>query len=386
MSPKFQVYKDSAKRTRFRIRANNNQIVAVGEAYERYASCIKGIESVKRNCNAEIEDLTVEDGPKLPNPKYQIFKDNVGKLRFHLKAANGEIIAKSEGYESREGCLNGIDVIRHCADAEVDDPYAKKSVPAGVLKEKIEKPATAKSTPPKTVLEEKLPEVKVDTPSTPVLPAEKVPKLQLPSEKPEVMLPEIDTKTPKLKAPEIHAAEVKTPEVKIPEVKTPEIEIPELNASEIKAPDLEVPKVKAPEIEIPETAIPMPEVKPVPLTAVKETAFQELGSGETKLELDLPPDNVAKGDKIALKGRLFWTNNGRGVPGAKIRIYERDRSILGKDYLAYGLTGEDGSFSLDWKARPLSWRKTTGDIYAEFNGNERANPSKSNPCTINIRT
>ena len=133
MSPKFQVYKDASRRTRFRIRANNNQIVAVGEAYERYASCIKGIESVKRNCNAEIEDLTVEGGPTLPNPKYQIFKDNVGKLRFHLKAANGEIIAKSEGYESREGCLNGIDVVRHCADAEVDDPFAlKKSAPASV--------------------------------------------------------------------------------------------------------------------------------------------------------------------------------------------------------------------------------------------------------------
>lgn len=362
MSPKFQVYKDASRRTRFRIRANNNQIVAVGEAYERYASCIKGIESVKRNCNAEIEDLTVEGGPTLPNPKYQVFKDNVGKLRFHLKAANGEIIAKSEGYESKEGCLNGIDVLRHCADAKVDDPFArKKSAPARISKGKLQKPSKPTPKPPKTVKEEKLPELKAEAPATPVLPVEKELKLRLPSEKPEVMLPGIGTKAPELKAPEIHAPTLKVPELEIPELKTPKLETPE-------------------------TTFATPETKPMAPTPVKQETIQDLGSGETKLELYSPPENIAKGDKIALKGRLFWSNTGKGVPGAKIRIYERDRSIFGKDYLAYGSTGEDGSFSLDWKARPLSWRKTTGDIYAEFGGNERANPSKSSIHTIKIRT
>jgi len=347
MSPKFQVYKDASRRTRFRIRANNNQVVAVGEAYERYASCIKGIESVKRNCNAEIEDLTVEGGPKLPNPKYEIFKDNVGKLRFHLKAANGEVIAKSEGYESREGCLNGIDVLRHCADAEVDDPFAlKKSAPASISKGKLKKPSKPTPKPPKTVKEEKLPEVKAEAPATPVLPVEKEPKLKLPSEKPEVMLPGIET----------------------------------------KAPVIVVPEVTTPELKTLEPAFATQEVKPMEPTPVKQEIIQDVGSGETKLELYSPPENLAKGDRIALKGRLFWSNTGRGVPGAKIRIYERDRSIFGKDYLAYGLTGDDGSFSIDWKARPLSWRKTTGDIYAEFGGNERANPSKSTIHTIKIRT
>ena len=34
--------------------------------------------------------------------KFEISKDKSGKFRFHLKAANGEIIAASQGYETRE--------------------------------------------------------------------------------------------------------------------------------------------------------------------------------------------------------------------------------------------------------------------------------------------
>jgi uncharacterized protein YegP (UPF0339 family) len=33
--------------------------------------------------------------------KLEILKDHAGKSRFHLKAPNGEIIAASQGYETR---------------------------------------------------------------------------------------------------------------------------------------------------------------------------------------------------------------------------------------------------------------------------------------------
>ena len=33
--------------------------------------------------------------------KFEISKDRAGKFRFHLKAPNGEIIAASQGYESK---------------------------------------------------------------------------------------------------------------------------------------------------------------------------------------------------------------------------------------------------------------------------------------------
>jgi uncharacterized protein YegP (UPF0339 family) len=40
--------------------------------------------------------------------KYEVFQDIQGKYRFRLKAANYEIIAVSEAYDTKESCINGI--------------------------------------------------------------------------------------------------------------------------------------------------------------------------------------------------------------------------------------------------------------------------------------
>lgn len=54
-NPKFEVYKDKAGEFRFRLKATNGQIIAVGEGYKALASCLNGIESVKKNApDAEI--------------------------------------------------------------------------------------------------------------------------------------------------------------------------------------------------------------------------------------------------------------------------------------------------------------------------------------------
>lgn len=47
--PKFEVYMDKAGEFRFRLKATNGQIIAVGEGYKALASCLNGIESVKKN-------------------------------------------------------------------------------------------------------------------------------------------------------------------------------------------------------------------------------------------------------------------------------------------------------------------------------------------------
>ena len=47
--PKFEVYADKAGEFRFRLKATNGQIIAVSEGYKAMASCLNGIESVKKN-------------------------------------------------------------------------------------------------------------------------------------------------------------------------------------------------------------------------------------------------------------------------------------------------------------------------------------------------
>ena len=47
--PKFEVYTDKAGEFRFSLKATNGQVIATSEGYKKMASCLKGIESVKKN-------------------------------------------------------------------------------------------------------------------------------------------------------------------------------------------------------------------------------------------------------------------------------------------------------------------------------------------------
>lgn len=54
-NPKFEVYEDKAGEYRFRLTATNGQTIAVSEGYKAKASCLNGVESVKKNApDAEI--------------------------------------------------------------------------------------------------------------------------------------------------------------------------------------------------------------------------------------------------------------------------------------------------------------------------------------------
>jgi len=47
--PKFEVYQDKAGEFRFRLKAKNGEVIATSEGYKAKASCLNGVESVKKN-------------------------------------------------------------------------------------------------------------------------------------------------------------------------------------------------------------------------------------------------------------------------------------------------------------------------------------------------
>ena len=136
VNTKFQIYKDKAEKYRFRLRAPNNKIVTVGEAYESKAGCLKGVNAVKTYCGSEIEDLTKAEEKK-PVPKFQLYKDRNEKYRFHLMAPNYEIVAVSEAYLSHAGCLNGIHAVKNYCDADIEDMTIEKTTEPPHLHEEI---------------------------------------------------------------------------------------------------------------------------------------------------------------------------------------------------------------------------------------------------------
>ena len=334
--PKFQVYKDASGKFRFRLIAGNNQIVAVGEAYEKHASCINGIRSIQKNCGAEIEDLTSKN-KKVPNPKYQIYKDTAGKFRFRLKASNGEIIAEGESYESKEGCLNGIQVVRSSCDAEIEDlSIAKKANEENVGSVKTEETTSSSETAPKLV---------------PV--SEKVNEIEA---------------TPKIEASDVSSSTVTT-------AKTEGV-LPSPQAEAVlPAPKTESALPESIKEETPQAA---------PISIAKTEAPLSSGTIETTLELYAMSDNITKGNDVSFQGMLSETGSGKGISGADIRIYEI-KSIFGDDWLAVGRTNQDGTFKISWKARSITWRKSAVNIYAKFIGNEKAKSSKSviKPLKVN---
>ena len=59
--PKFEIYTDKKGEFRYRLKATNGQIIAVGEAYKAKKSCLGGVESVRKNAaNGKI----VKEEPK----------------------------------------------------------------------------------------------------------------------------------------------------------------------------------------------------------------------------------------------------------------------------------------------------------------------------------
>ena len=114
------VVKKTATGIKFDLKAANGQVIATSEVYTSEAACMNGIESVKKNSVAGVEDQTVEGYEVLKHTKFEIYKDKAGEFRFRLKAKNGEIIATSEGYKAMDSCKNGIESVKKNApEAEI---------------------------------------------------------------------------------------------------------------------------------------------------------------------------------------------------------------------------------------------------------------------------
>lgn len=105
---KFEIKKRTDGEYQFNLKASNGQIILTSEGYAAKSSCLKGVESVKKNA--------AED------KRYDRKMSTNGKWYFNLKASNGEVIGTSEMYESEKARENGISSVKKNApDALVNE-------------------------------------------------------------------------------------------------------------------------------------------------------------------------------------------------------------------------------------------------------------------------
>jgi uncharacterized protein YegP (UPF0339 family) len=108
MPGKFEVYKDKGGEFRFRLKAANGQNILSSEGYKTKASCMNGVESVKKNSQSP------DRFAKKTTPS--------GKFRFNLTSTNGQTVGTSQSYASDSGCRNGMKSVAECAPgANLDD-------------------------------------------------------------------------------------------------------------------------------------------------------------------------------------------------------------------------------------------------------------------------
>ena len=127
MAGKFVVITAKNGEYTFNLKASNGEVIlTASETYTTMSACENGIASVKKNSSVHIEDQTRDESQK--HPKYELYKDKGGEFRFRLKAANGEIIGKSEGYKAKASAKKGIaSIAKNAPDAPivVIEPEAK---------------------------------------------------------------------------------------------------------------------------------------------------------------------------------------------------------------------------------------------------------------------
>ena len=119
MMGKFKVI-ETKKGHVFHLVALNGETIGTSEVYSSKSACVNGVESVRTNAGASIEDQTEKES--ISNPKFELYKDKAGQFRFRLVASNGQNILASEGYTTKERCKKGIaSVKRNAPKAKVVD-------------------------------------------------------------------------------------------------------------------------------------------------------------------------------------------------------------------------------------------------------------------------
>ncbi len=108
MPAKFEINKAVDGSYYFHLKATNGQIILASETYSAKSGAEKGIESVRANASLE--------------ERYERKSDVNGKPYFIIKAANGELIGKSQMYASLADMEQGIVSVKtNGPNASVDD-------------------------------------------------------------------------------------------------------------------------------------------------------------------------------------------------------------------------------------------------------------------------
>ena len=105
---KFEITSRKNGEFQFNLKATNGQVILTSQGYKTKASCINGIESVKKNSQDE--------------KRFEVKVSSNDKPYFNLMATNGQVIGSSQMYANETNMKNGIaSVMKNAPEAEIVD-------------------------------------------------------------------------------------------------------------------------------------------------------------------------------------------------------------------------------------------------------------------------
>jgi uncharacterized protein YegP (UPF0339 family) len=105
---KFEITTRKNGEYQFNLKATNGQVILTSQGYKSKATCLNGVESVKKN--------------SLEEKRFEKKVAANGKPFFNLMATNGQVIGVSQMYASEATMNNGIaSVMKNAPTAEIKD-------------------------------------------------------------------------------------------------------------------------------------------------------------------------------------------------------------------------------------------------------------------------
>jgi hypothetical protein len=105
---KFEITSRKNGEYQFNLKASNGQVILTSQGYKTKASCLNGVESVKKNSQDE--------------KRFERKVAANGKPFFNLMATNGQVIGSSQMYANEINMNNGIaSVMNNAANAQIVD-------------------------------------------------------------------------------------------------------------------------------------------------------------------------------------------------------------------------------------------------------------------------
>ncbi len=105
---KFEIKTRKNGEFQFNLKATNGQVILTSEGYKTKASCLNGVESVKKNSQDQ--------------KRFEVKEASNGKPYFNLMASNGQVIGSSQMYANQVNMKNDIaSVMKNDPDATIVD-------------------------------------------------------------------------------------------------------------------------------------------------------------------------------------------------------------------------------------------------------------------------